>query len=91
MRLRVQFTLPLRRKGRQLIPFPNPVRRNKRDVLNIQALYGAIKKRRERTLSERIALELTALTFIHRQAATLRERSADVRKVYEARADMDLR
>ena len=91
MRLRTQFTLPLRRKGRQLIAVPVPVRRNKRDVLNIQALYGAIKKRRERSLSERIALELTALTFKHRQASTVRQRSADYRKVYEARVDMDLR
>lgn len=91
MRLRVQFLLPLRRKGRQLVAVPVPVRRNKRDVLNIQALYRAIQKRRERSLSERIALELTALTFKHRQASTMRQRSADIRKVYEARVDMDLR
>jgi small subunit ribosomal protein S7 len=91
MRLRVQFLLPLRRKGRQLVAVPVPVRRNKRDVLNIQALYRAIQKRRERSLSERIALELTALTFKHRQASTIRQRSADIRKVYEARVDMDLR
>jgi len=91
MRLRVQFLLPLRRKGRQLVAVPVPVRRNKRDVLNIQALYRAIQKRRERSLSERIALELTALTFKHRQASTIRQRSSDVRKVYEARVDMDLR
>ena len=91
MRLRVQFLLPLRRKGRQLVAVPVPVRRNKRDVLNIQALYRAIQKRRERSLSERIALELTALTFKHRQASTIRQRSADLRKVYEARVDMDLR
>jgi small subunit ribosomal protein S7 len=91
MRLRVQFLLPLRRKGRQLVAVPVPVRRNKRDVLNIQALYRAIQKRRERSLSERIALELTALTFKHRQASTIRQRSSDIRKVYEARVDMDLR
>lgn len=91
MRLRVQFLLPLRRKGRQLVAVPVPVRRNKRDVLNIQALYRTIQKRRERSLSERIALELTALTFKHRQASTVRQRSADIRKVYEARVDMDLR
>ncbi len=91
MRLRVQFLLPLRRKGRQLIAVPVPVRRNKRDVLNIQALYHAIQKRRERSLSERIALELAALTFKHRQASTMRQRSAEIRKVYEARVDMDLR
>lgn len=91
MRLRIQFILPLRRKGRQLVAVPVPVRRNKRDVLNIQALYRAIQKRRERSLSERIALELTALTFKHRQASTIRQRSSDTRKVYEARVDMDLR
>jgi len=91
MRLRVQFILPLRRKGRQLISVPVPVRRNKRDVLNIQALYHAIQKRRERSLSERVALELTALAFKHRQASTTRQRSADLRKVYEARVDMELR
>lgn len=91
MRLRVQFILPLRRKGRQLISVPVPVRRNKRDVLNIQALYKAIQKRRERSLSERISSELAALAFKHRQAATMRQRSADLLKVYEARVDMDLR
>lgn len=91
MRLRVQFLLPLRRKGRQLIAVPVPARRNKRDILNIQTLYHAIQKRRERSLSERIALELTALTFKHRQSSTIRQRSADIRKVYDARVDMDLR
>lgn len=91
MRLRVQFLLPLRRKGRQLVPVPVPVRRNKRDVLNIQSLYRAIQRRRERSLSERISLELTALTFKHRQSPTMRLRSTDLRKVYEARVDMDMR
>lgn len=91
MRLRVQFLLPLRRKGRQMIPVPVPARRNKRDVLNIQLLYHAIQRRRERSLSERIALELSTLAFKQRQAPTMRERSADLQKVYEARVNMDMR
>lgn len=89
--LRVQFILPLRRKGRQLVPVPVPARRNKRDVLNIQLLYHAIQRRRERSLSERIALELSTLAFKQRQAPTMRDRNADLHKVYEARVNMDMR
>lgn len=91
MRLRVQFILPLKRRGRVLETVPVPVRRNKRDVLNIQSLYRAIQKRRERSFSERVALELISLTFKHRQASTMRQRSADIRKAYDVRANMELR
>jgi ribosomal protein S7 len=91
MRLRVQFQLPFRRRGRQLIAVPVPVRRNRRDILSIHYLYRAIQKRRERSLSERISTELIALAFKHRQASTIRQRSAEIRKVYDARVDMELR
>jgi ribosomal protein S7 len=47
-RLRIQFLLASKRKGRNLISVPVPVRRNKRDVLNIQTLYKAVTSRRER-------------------------------------------
>ncbi len=90
-RLRIQFLLAAKRKGRNLISVPVPVRRNKRDVLNIQTLYKAIAARRERTLSERIHLELTALTFRHRQASTVRARSAHLSSVYTERVYMEER
>lgn len=90
-RLRVQFILPLRRRGRQLIAAPTPVRRNKRDTLSIHYLYRAIQKRRERSLSDRIGQELISVAFKHRQSSTVRQRSSDIRKVYDARADMEHR
>lgn len=90
-RLRIQFLLASKRKGRNLISVPVPVRRNKRDVLNIQTLYKAVTSRRERALSERIHLELTALTFKHRQASTVRARSAHLSSVYTERVYMEER
>ena len=89
--LRTPFTLPLRRKARQLVPVPTPVRRNKRDVLSVQALYKAILKRRERLLSERIFIELNALTFKSSQSSTMRQQSSDFFKIAEAQTDMKLR
>ena len=52
-RLRIQFLLASKRKGRNLISVPVPVRRNKRDVLNIQTLYKAVTSRRERVAPRR--------------------------------------
>jgi hypothetical protein len=90
-RLRVQFILVQRRQARNLINVPVPVRRNKRDVLSLQTLYKAIASRRERLLSERIQLELAALTFQPRQSTTMRARNAHLALVYEERVYMDRR
>jgi small subunit ribosomal protein S7 len=90
-RLRVQFILVQRRQARALINVPVPVRRNKRDVLNLQTLYRAITSRRERSLSERIQLELSDLTFQPRQSTTLRTRNTQFAQVYEERVYMDRR
>jgi len=90
-RLHVQFLLCPVRQGRKILDVPTPVRRNKRDVINVQTLYKAITARRERTLSERIYLELIALTFKHRQAPTMRARSAQLALVYQERANMEKR
>lgn len=90
-RLRVQFLLAQRRQGRKFINVPIPVRRNKRDILSLQTLYRAVSDRRERTLSERIQLELNALTFQPRQSTTLRTRNAHLALVYEERVYMDRR
>jgi len=90
-RLRVQFILVQRRQARALINVPVPVRRNKRDVLSLQTLYKAITGRRERTLSERIQLELAALTFQPRQSTTMRNRNAHLAQVYEERVYMERR
>lgn len=90
-RLRVQFILVQRRQARALINVPVPVRRNKRDVLSLQTLYKAITGRRERTLSERIQLELAALTFQPRQSTTMRSRNAHLAQVYEERVYMERR
>jgi len=90
-RLRIQFLLVPRRQARKYINVPFPVRRNKRDVLNLQTIYKAVAARRERTLSERIQLELLALTLTPRQSTTLRARNAHLTQVYEERVYMDRR
>jgi len=90
-RLRIQFTLLQRRQARNLINVPVPVRRNKRDVLSLQILYKAISSRRERILSERIQLELGALTFQPRQSTTVRAQNAHLASIYEERVYMDRR
>ena len=89
--LRVQMVVVQKRQGRNLINVPVPVRRNKRDVLNLQTLYTAITARRERTLSERIQQELSALTFQPRQSTTMRARSTALRQVYDERVYMERR
>jgi ribosomal protein S7 len=90
-RLRIQFLLVQRRQGRTFLNVPMPVRRNKRDILNIQALYKAICGRRERKLEERIQLELLALTFEPNQAPIMRAQSAHLAQVYVERVYMDRR
>jgi ribosomal protein S7 len=90
-RLRVQFIIVQRRQARMLINVPVPVRRNKRDVLSLQTLYRAITARRERSLSERIQLELSSLTFQPRQSTTMRARNTHLAQVYEERVYMDRR
>jgi len=89
--LRLNFILVSRRQGKKFLDVPVPVRRNKRDVINIQTLTNAIRRRRERQLDERWAHELLALS-VHRSASTtLRQRSAYLAKIYEERVWMDKR
>lgn len=89
--LHVQFLLLPKRKGKQIIDVPVPVRRNKRDILNIQTLYNAITRRHERDLAERREQELTALTFAKNQSATLRQRNAQIAKIFEERVNIEAR
>ena len=89
--LRIQFLLLPKRKGRKIIDVPVPVRRNKRDILNIQNLYNAITRRRERDLAERWEQELVELTVARTQSATLRQRNLQMLKVYEERVNMEER
>jgi ribosomal protein S7 len=89
--LRLQFLLLPKRQGKKILEVPVPVRRNKRDVLNIQTLYSAVRRRRERDLSERIEQELLALSVDRNQSATLRQRNAHMSKVYEERVNMEQR
>jgi len=90
-RLRVQFVLAQRRQGRSFINVPFPVRRNKRDVLSLQTLYKAVSARKDRSLSERIQLELSALTFQSRSSSTVRARNAHLAQVYDDRVYMERR
>lgn len=90
-RLRVQFVLAQRRQGRSFINVPFPVRRNKRDVLNLQTLFKVIVSRKDRSLTERIQLELNTLTFQSRTSSTIRARNAQLAKVYDERVYMERR
>lgn len=90
-RLRVQFLLPVRRKGKLLLSVPTPVRRNKRDVLNLQTLYMSIKTRRELVLSERYQQELVSLFLDPTHASVFRQRNAYMARVYEERVNMQYR
>jgi ribosomal protein S7 len=89
--LRLQFILVSRREGKKILDVPVPIRRNKRDTLNIQTLYSATTRRRERDLSERVEQELLALSVDRSQSATLRQRNAYMSKVYEERVNMEKR
>ncbi|MGZ6444710.1 MAG: hypothetical protein ACXWRG_11440 [Bdellovibrio sp.] len=89
--LRLQFILLPKREGKKIVDVPVPLRRNKRDVLNIQTLFSAITRRKERTLPERIEQELIALSLDRSQSATLRQRNAHKAKVYEERVNMEKR
>lgn len=77
-----------RRRGRSFIDVPVPVRRNKRDILGVQSLFSAIRHRSERQLSDRIFLELDALTAQPRYATPIRARSAQFEKIYKERIHM---
>lgn len=90
-RLRVQFTLVHRRQARNFIDIPNPVRRNKRDVLNLQLLYTTISGRRERHVWERVYQELTACTYQPRHAPAFRALTTQLHRVYEERVYADRR
>lgn len=89
--LRLQFILVSKREGKKIVDVPVPLRRNKRDVLNIQTLFNAISRRKERTLPERIEQELTSLSLDRNQSATLRQRNAYKAKIYEERVNMEKR
>jgi len=89
--LRLQFLLLPKRQGKKILDVPVPVRRNKRDILNIQTLYSAVRRRRERALAERIEQELLALSVDRSQSATLRQRNSHMAKVYEERVNMEQR
>jgi len=89
--LRMQFLLVAKRQSKQILEVPVPIRRNKRDIMNIQMFYNAILRRRERSLYERLEQELITLTVQQAQSTTLRQRNAYMAKVYEERVNMEKR
>ena len=89
--LHVQFLLLPKRKARKILDVPVPVRRNKRDVLNLQILYNAITRRKERNFTERWEQELATLTIARGQSATLRQRNLQIAKIYEERVYIEER
>lgn len=89
-RLRLQFLLVSFRKGRKILEVPVPVRRNKRDVLNLHAVSSSVKRRDERRFVDRLSAELITLVGTVDNAAT-RQISAHNSKVYDERVNMDYR
>lgn len=89
--LRLQFILVAKRQGKTILDVPTPIRRNKRDIMNIQTFYSAIKRRRERGLAERVEQELLALSLHQPQSTTLRQRNLHMARVYEERVNMEKR
>jgi ribosomal protein S7 len=89
--LRMQFLLVAKRQGKTIVDVPTPIRRNKRDIMNIQTFYSAVKRRRERELPERLEQEFLALTLQQPQSTTLRQRNQYMAKVYEERVNMEKR
>jgi ribosomal protein S7 len=89
--LRLQFILIAIRRGKQILDVPTPIRRNKRDIMNIQTFYNAVKRRRERTLPERLEQEFITLTLDAEHSPTLRQRNLYLLKTYEERANIDKR
>ena len=89
--LRMQFLLVAKRQDKTILDVPTPIRRNKRDIMSIQTFYSAIKRRRERDLSERMEQELITLTLQKTESTTLRQRNLYMAKVYEERVNMEKR
>jgi len=89
--LRLQFLLIPTRQGKQILDVPTPIRRNKRDIMNIQTFYNAVIRRRERTFHEKLEQELLGLTIDQDHSITLRQRNLYMAKTYEERANMDKR
>ena len=90
-RLRIQFLLVLRRKGRKLHDVPVPVRRNKQDILSIQILYAAVRRRTNLELSHRISSELISVILDSNNSAPIKYKSALYTRMFEARVDLDRR
>lgn len=89
--LRLHLILVSKRQGKQMIDIPVPIRRNKRDIMNIQTLYNAVSKREEKSLNNRIEQELQMLTIYQAQSTTLKQRSAYMSRIYDERVNMEKR
>jgi ribosomal protein S7 len=89
--LRTQFLLLAKRQGKKILEVPVPIRRNKRDIMNLQTFYSAVTQRRERDLCERLEQEFLALSLYQAGSTTLRKRSQHMHRVYEERVNMEKR
>jgi ribosomal protein S7 len=89
--LRIQFMLVAKREGKKIVDIPVPVRRNKRDIMNIQIFANAVRKRQDRAFSESLHQELITLTLRKDQSPTLRQLALASHKIYEERTNMQKR
>lgn len=89
--LRVQFILAAKREGRKTVDVPVPVRRNKRDIMNIQLFANSVRKRQDRAFSENLLQELTVLTLKRDTSSTLRQLDTLAHRVYDERTNLEKR
>lgn len=89
--LRVQFMLVAKREGKKMIDIPAPVRRNKRDIMNIQVFANAVRKRQDREFTESLLQELVTLTLRKEHSPTLRQLALASHKIYDERTNMQKR
>jgi len=89
--IRIQFILVATRQGRNVLEVPTPIRRNQRDIINLQVFYSAVNKRRERAFYERLEQEFLSLSLHQDQSTTLKQRTQTIHRVYEERVWADKR
>lgn len=90
-RLHVIMLLVRRRKGRQMLSVPVPVRRNQRESLAIQVFAKAVRNRAERAFATRFFEEANTILFNKQASSTLRTVSAHYSAVYAERVNMYMR
>jgi ribosomal protein S7 len=89
--MRIPMYLPYRRVGKIMEPAPTPVRRNRRDVLNMHLIYASIKTRPEKELVERVEGGLISMNSSKFRSPEQRKQTQMIRRIYDERVNLDFR